>query len=117
MPAVYKACHIVALPTKYGEGVPTALIEGAACGKPLIASDVSGCLAVVIHEENGYIVPPDDPWALADAIARLVADPELRRKMGEKSRSIFLGKFTYAKVNEATVGVYGKLFETCQSIN
>jgi glycosyltransferase involved in cell wall biosynthesis len=47
MPSVYQQCHVVALPTAYGEGVPTALLEAAACGKPLVASDIPGCRAVV----------------------------------------------------------------------
>ena len=106
MPAVYRSCHIVILPTTYGEGVPTTLIEGAACGKPLIASDIPGCTSIVHHNENGFLIPPENPEALARAISLLVADPNLRQKMGEEGRSLFLEKFTYKKVNEATIGIY-----------
>jgi len=106
MVSVYRRCHIVALPTKYGEGVPTSLIEGAASGRPLVATDIPGCLPVVHNEVNGYIVPPDDPAALALALETLIMDPALRQKMGKASRQIFLEKFTYAKVNDATLGVY-----------
>jgi len=67
MPAVYQTCHIVTLPTKYGEGVPTSLIEGAACGKPLVASTIPGCQSIVHPGVNGLLVPPDDPELLAES--------------------------------------------------
>jgi glycosyltransferase involved in cell wall biosynthesis len=54
MPSVYNQCHVVALPTAYGEGVPTALLEAAACGKPLVASDIPGCRAVVQEGVTGF---------------------------------------------------------------
>jgi len=60
MSTVYARGHIVTLPTVYGEGVPTALLEAAACGKPLVATDAPGCREVVRHELNGLLVPPND---------------------------------------------------------
>jgi len=117
MPLVYPQCHIVVLPTMYGEGVPTSLIEGAACGKPLVASNIPGCLPIVQQNRNGFLVPPDDPSALAHALELLISDPALRQKMGEDSRQVFLEKFTHAQVNEATIGVYDHLFKTKQDLN
>lgn len=114
MPPVYQQSHIVVVPTMYGEGVPTTLIEGAACGRPLVATDTPGCLPVVQHDRNGYLVPPGDSQALAQAVVRLVSDPDLRQKMGEASRQVFLEKFTHAKINAATLEVYDRLFSLSQ---
>ncbi len=111
MAAVYAQAHIVVLPTRYGEGVPTALIEGAACGKPLVASDIPGCRAVVEDEVNGFLLSKSDPSALAEVLERLISSPELRKKMGEDSRRIFLNKFTQNQINQATVQVYEKSFD------
>jgi glycosyltransferase involved in cell wall biosynthesis len=60
MREVYRQSHIVTLPS-LGEGVPTALLEAAACGRPIVATDVAGCRDVVIHGRNGLLVPPNDP--------------------------------------------------------
>jgi glycosyltransferase involved in cell wall biosynthesis len=114
MPPVYQQSHIVVLPTMYGEGVPTTLIEGAASGRPLVATDTPGCLPVVKHTQNGFLVPPDDPGALAQVLLKLISDPGLRKKMGRASREIFLEKFTHAKINAATLGVYEHLFHLNQ---
>lgn len=105
MREVYRSCHIVALPSFY-EGVPTALLEAAACARPIVASDIPGCRAVVRDGENGFLVPVNDPVKLADALRCLVLDKELRDQMGAAGRKIVLQKYTTAKVNEETLGVY-----------
>ncbi|OGO25454.1 MAG: hypothetical protein A2W33_07090 [Chloroflexi bacterium RBG_16_52_11] len=109
MPSVYKQAHIVVLPTVYGEGVPTVLLEAAACGKPLVASDIPGCRYVIQEGVNGFLVPPNDPQALADTLERLVRHPQLRRKMGASSRQIVLEKFTHEQINTATLEVYRRV--------
>jgi glycosyltransferase involved in cell wall biosynthesis len=114
MPAAYAQAHIITLPTSYGEGVPTALIEGAACGKPLVASEIPGCRAVIKPDHNGYLVPVGDSEALASALGKLILSPDLRRKMGQNSHDLFLGKFTYNRINQATAQVYDHLFAKAQ---
>jgi len=106
MQQVYSRCHIVALPTMYGEGVPTTLLEAAACGRPLVATDIPGCRAIVEDGKNGFLVQPDDPQGLADAIERLVIDPQLRVKMGLAGRQFVVDKYTKVKINLATFTVY-----------
>lgn len=103
---VYAESHIVAAPTTYGEGVPTTLLEAAACGRPIVASDTPGCRHVVMDGQNGLLVPPNDPEALAAAIARLAGDANLRAQMGAEGRKLVLEKFTTEKVNAATLEVY-----------
>ena len=69
MPDVMRESHIFALPS-YREGLPTAVVEAAACGRPVVATDVPGCREVVIDGENGFLVPAKNPQALAEALIR-----------------------------------------------
>jgi glycosyltransferase involved in cell wall biosynthesis len=112
MEKVYQDSHIVTLPTTYGEGVPTVLLEAAACGRPLVASDTPGCRQVVQDGVNGFLVPPNDPQALAAALERLVCDPDLRGRMGAAGRELVLQKFTHAQINAATLDVYARLLRS-----
>lgn len=112
MQQVYSRCHIVVLPTMYGEGVPTTLLEAAACARPLVATDIPGCRAIVEDGKNGFLVQPDDPQGLADAIERLVIDPQLRLKMGLAGRQFVVDKYTKVKINIATFSVYQTLLNS-----
>ena len=105
MEKVYADSHIVVLPS-FHEGVPTVLIEAAACARPLVATDIPGCRAVITPEENGLLVPTQDADALAKALKRLIESPDLRWQMGEIARKRVLQKFTHHQVNEATNQIY-----------
>lgn len=105
MEKVYSQSHIVTLPS-FHEGVPTVLIEAAACGRPMVATDIPGCRAVITTEVNGILVPPKDAQALANALVRLVRSPILRQRMGKAARQRVLDKFTSRRVNAATYNVY-----------
>lgn len=106
MPEIYQRCHIVALPTTYGEGVPTTLLEAAACSRPIVATDIPGCRAIVIDGENGLLVPPNNPTALAQALEHLALDPDLRKRMGATGRRFAMEKYADTQVNQATLAVY-----------
>lgn len=106
MPAVYASAAVFCLPTAYGEGVPTALIEAAASGRALVASDIPGCREVITHGENGLLVPPKDAAALAEAIRRLVEDAPLRQHLAEAARQTAVERFSAQQVNAETWGVY-----------
>jgi glycosyltransferase involved in cell wall biosynthesis len=105
MPAVLAAAHIVCLPS-YREGLPTILIEAAAAGLPLVATDVPGCREVVRDGENGLLVPPRDAAALADALARLAGDAALRSDYGRASRRLAEAELGIGRVAEETLAVY-----------
>lgn len=76
---------LVCLPS-YREGLPKSLTEAAACGLPVITTDVPGCREVVVGGETGVLVPARDAATLADAIAGLLDDPEQRDRMGRAAR-------------------------------
>jgi glycosyltransferase involved in cell wall biosynthesis len=109
MIAVFAQCHIVCLPTTYGEGVPKVLIEAAACGRPIVATDVPGCREIVRHDDNGLLVPAKDGRALAGALGRLIMDPALRERMGRRGREIAVQEFSLERVVTETLAVYRML--------
>lgn len=100
------ASTTVAVLPSYREGLPKTMLEAASCGLPAVATDVPGCREVVRHGENGLLVPPRDAAALADAIARLLADGDLRRTMGERGRRIAVEFFSEKHVVDQTMAVY-----------
>jgi glycosyltransferase involved in cell wall biosynthesis len=108
IPGVWAASHIGVLPS-YREGLPLSLLEAAACGRALVATDVPGCKEVIEHGVNGFLVPAKDANALADAIARLVTDAGLREGFGQASRARVKHRFTQAVVNTKILELYREL--------
>jgi glycosyltransferase involved in cell wall biosynthesis len=109
MPDIYARSHIVCLPSYYGEGVPRALIEAAACARPIVTADTPGCREVVCDGVNGLLVPPRAPQALADALRQLLLDPARRGAMGERGRELAVTEFSVERVVDATLKVYAGL--------
>ncbi len=109
MPQVLASAAIVVLPTYYPEGVPMTLLEGAAAGRPLVATDMPGCREIVRPGVNGILVPPRDPAALADAVQTLLRDPDRRREMGERSRRIAVEEFSQERVVAETLALYDQI--------
>lgn len=105
VPALLRTCHAALLPS-YREGLPKSLLEAAACGLPIVATDVTGCREICREDVNGLRVPPRDPEAIARAIKILADDPQRRRRYGEASRRIVVAEFSDALVAEQTVALY-----------
>lgn len=108
MPALLRSVDVVALPS-YREGLPKGLIEAAACGCALIATDVPGCREVVEHAVDGLQVPVKDGVALAEAMARLVRDAGLRERLGVAARAKAMAQFDERIVVRETLAVYAEL--------
>jgi len=108
MPEVLAEANIVCLPS-YREGLPKALLEAASCARAIVATDVAGCREIVRDGENGLLVPPRDPGALASAVRALAADPERRRRMGLRGRQIVETEFSEESVAQSTLQVYRDL--------
>ena len=100
---------LVVLPSCYREGVPKILVEAAASGLPIVATDVPGCREIVEHEVNGLLVEPKSAVALAAAIARLAQCPEDRERFGAAGRAKAIAHFDEKIVIDATLAVYREL--------
>ncbi|MCY4120448.1 MAG: glycosyltransferase family 4 protein, partial [Acidobacteria bacterium] len=106
VPAVWAASHVAALPSFYGEGVPKSLIEAAACGRPIVTTDMPGCREIGRDGVNALLVPPRDAGALAAAISRLADDPSLRARLGAAGRRIAEHEFSDARVAAETLALW-----------
>jgi glycosyltransferase involved in cell wall biosynthesis len=106
---VWARVDICVLPARTGGGVPRALLEAAACARPLVVTDVPGCRHFVRDGVEGFVVRREDPDALAAALDRLARDPELRQRMGEAARLRLLHGFTDAHVRLALRAAYASM--------
>jgi glycosyltransferase involved in cell wall biosynthesis len=112
MPGFWRDCHIAVLPSITGEGLPVSLLEAAACARPLVATDVSGCRDVVVPDSTGILAPAGDAQALADAIVRLADDPAMRARYGAAACALVSGEFSAFEIGRRTVGLYEDLLTT-----
>ena len=105
---VWAAAHIAVLPSRR-EGLPKSLLEAAACGRPIVATDVPGCREIAQAGVNALLIPPDDPAALAEAIDRLAQDRPLRKQFGAAGRVLVENRFSSARIGRETVALYDEL--------
>ena len=75
-------------------------------GRPVVATDVGGLRDLVVHGETGLVVPPRDPTALRQALETLLADRELRQRLGASARERARLKFSWGTVTDATLAAY-----------
>jgi glycosyltransferase involved in cell wall biosynthesis len=99
---------LLVLPS-YREGFGRTLIEAMAAGIPVIGTDVGGIPEIIDNGKNGFIVPPKDPQAIADAIQILLNDEDLQLKMGENGLNKVREKFTAEKIMQAIIDLYERL--------
>ena len=117
IPALLRQTDIVCLPTYYNEGVPKALVEAAAAGRPIVTTDWPGCRDIVRHEKNGLLVPPRDSDSLAAALERLICDAPLRHRLGAAGGEVVLdGGFSEEAVVRATLKLYEELAGPMRSV-
>ena len=107
---IWAMSHIAVLPSRR-EGLPKSLLEAAACGRPIVATDVPGCREIARADVNALLVPADDAAALAEAIDRLATDAALRRRFGAAGRAMVEAEFSEHRIGEAIVTLYGKLLD------
>jgi glycosyltransferase involved in cell wall biosynthesis len=105
---VWARAHIAVLPSRR-EGLPKSLLEAAACGRPMIATDVPGCREIVIPQQTGILVAVDDPPALATAIEKLAASPDLRARFGAMARQLAVDRFSSEAIGRDTVNLYSRI--------
>jgi glycosyltransferase involved in cell wall biosynthesis len=108
VPRLLAAFDIFVLPSLW-EGLPVALIEAMAAGKPIVATDVDGNCEVIGRDEAGLAVESRDPGGLARALIQLIDDPGLRDRMGRKGQKRADDLFSL----KVMIANYQELYETC----
>ena len=106
--SLWRVCHFAVLPS-HREGLPVSLLEAAACGKPMIATDAPGCREIVLEDRTGLLVPIENPTALAQAILRLAGSPELRKRYGEAARQFVVDRLSAKIIGASIVSLYNEL--------
>jgi glycosyltransferase involved in cell wall biosynthesis len=104
---LYGRAAVVACPS-HREGFGVACLEAMAHGRPVVAGAVGGLLDLVVNGETGILVEPGNVPALRAALERLLADRELRRRMGEAGRNRAADHFSWAAVTRKTLDVYAR---------
>lgn len=105
MVSVLNSVDIACLPS-YREGLPMALLEAMAAGKPIVTTDAPGCRSVIREGQNGFLVPPKTSRPLADVLEKLILNAELRSRMGEASRRFAVELFSKEKITAEIIKVY-----------
>jgi len=106
---LWRQCHIAALASLGGEGVPLSLVEAAACGRPLVATDVPGSRDIARADVNALLAPPASPALLADALERLIRDQALRNRFAAEGRRLAETVFSLDRVLAGTLALYDRL--------
>ena len=112
LPEILVECDAFVLSSDY-EGLPLTILEAMAAQLPIISTDVGGNAQVVINGENGFLVPPRDPSALAKMMKKIQKNRKLAKRMGAKGRAMVENEYTIQKVTQRTL----KEFEKCLSKN
>jgi glycosyltransferase involved in cell wall biosynthesis len=112
---VWRAAHIAVLPSRR-EGLPLSLMEAAACGRPIVATDVPGCREIARNGINALLVPPDDAEALAEALGRLAADAPMRARFASAGRRLVENEFSANIVGKQVVGLYDRLLHRSRKL-
>ena len=99
-----KAADVLVVPSHY-EGLSYTMIEGLAAGLPIVTFEVSGSEEIVEHRRSGFIVPQGNEDLLANRVAKLVEDPDLRAQVGDAARQRF-AEFSLRSMISRTESVY-----------
>jgi glycosyltransferase involved in cell wall biosynthesis len=108
IPELLQALDVFVLSSR-SEGLSLTLLEAEAAGLPIVATRVGGNPEVVCDGESGILVPSGEPRPLAEALARLLQDPALRARMGERGRSLYREHFTLEAMVRGYERVYRRL--------
>jgi len=110
LPRYYRTCDLFCAPSTGFESFGIVLLEAMAAGKPIVASNIAGYRNVLEDGAEGLLVEPKDERALAEAIIRLLKDPELRQRMGERGRAK-APSYSWDKIARRVLDYYQELLE------
>lgn len=111
MTDVYAQASVICLPSYYREGLPKTLIEAAACGRPIVTTNLPGCREIVRHGENGLLVEPRDVSGVVEALKYLLQNPKIRKKMGATGRKIAEENYSSEHIIPQITAVYKSCIE------
>lgn len=106
---LFNIIDVSVYPSYYGEGIPKFLLESAACGKPIITTNIDGCSNSVLNEETGFLVSPKNPNEIAEKIMKFYSDNELLNQMSRNARIYAEKKFSITDVTNKHYELYEDL--------
>ena len=101
------ACDVSVI-SSVKEGMSNTIMESMAAGKPMVATRVGGNAELIAEGETGFLVPPRDPDAIADAVLRILEDPDLAKAMGHQARVRIAQRFSVEAMVKSTERLYGE---------
>ncbi|MEZ5827323.1 MAG: glycosyltransferase family 4 protein [Hyphomicrobiales bacterium] len=107
---VWRQAHFAVLASRR-EGLPKSLLEAAACGRAMVATDAPGCREIAIDGETALTVPVDDVDALAAAMQRMAEDQAMRERFGKAARHLVEAEFSAGAIGRQTVDLYNMVLE------
>jgi len=107
--AVLRHAAVFAMPSR-GEGFGLVYLQAMRCGVPCLGSRDDAAADVIVDGETGLLVPQQDPEAIAGALARLLTDEAMRRRLGEAARRRFESTFTYPRFRARLASVLARAF-------
>lgn len=113
LPYFYAAADVCVMPS-YSESFGLVALEAQACGRPVVASGVSGLRSVVRDEVSGYLIDDHDPAIYAERIGRLLAEPELAQQMGRRGR-LLAQRFSWTRTADRLAGLFEGAIEDSQA--
>lgn len=113
--SLWARAHIAVLPSRR-EGLPKSLLEAAAVGRPIVATDVPGCREIARQNVNALLVPVDDPEALAEALGALAQDAPLRHRLGAAGRRLVEDEFSSERIGRQIVALYDRLLSDSRDL-
>jgi glycosyltransferase involved in cell wall biosynthesis len=105
---VWERAHFAVL-ASLREGLPKSLLEAAACGRPMVATDTAGCREIAISGKTALTVPVGDAEALAEAMTKMAGDAEMRARFGKAARELVVAEFSAAAIGKEIVALYESL--------
>jgi len=108
LPRIYADLNVLVVSSD-NEGTPVSAIEAMASARPVVGTRVGGLPDIITDGENGYLVPPRNPEALAEAILRLLRDPELACRMGRAGQTMAKERFKIQRLISDMEGLYENL--------
>ena len=106
---LFSQCDLVLVPSRYREGLPTALIEASATGRPVVTTNNYGGRDIIFHEKTGQMVETGDAVGMADCLERYITDPMFAARMAENAYQQFLSGYTKKHMLQRTLEVFQSL--------